>query len=144
VKNRFHLITAFILALTLSGGVHAYTFTTAGATINITEPIGDIATTNATETQPDWVSILEPVEDTYIFRPNASGNETLLEEQYPAEGEHWDKVSENTSDGDSTYVATNNATWREDLYNITHRPLYSDCGGRHNRCWGIYGMQGNG
>ena len=128
MKNRFHLITAFILALTLSGGVHAYTFTTAGATINITEPIGDIATTNATETQPDWVSILEPVEDTYIFRPNASGNETLLEEQYPAEGEHWDKVSENTSDGDSTYVATNNATWREDLYNITDHSTQTAAG----------------
>ena len=119
MKNRLKLMVAFILALTLSGGVYAYTFSTASGTINIAEPTGDIATSNATETQPDWESILIPVADTEIFRPNAAGDETNISSQYPATGEHWDKVYEETSDGDSTYVASNNSTWEEDLYDIT-------------------------
>ena len=118
MKNRFHLILVLILALTLSGGVYASTFTTAAETISIAEPTGDIATVNATATQPGWVSILTPVADTVILRPNAAGNETTIEDQYPASGEHWDKVAEETSDGDSTYVATDNNSWQEDLYNI--------------------------
>jgi len=260
-----------VLALTLSGGLYAYTFATAGGTINIAEPTGDVATVNATETQPDWDSILDdlasdnktcgevpngdlftvspnaaysgdliakvylanpanlikayrylnmklyldgsveaeetpnyrmltlqngeaafnleelqPVSGTWtqtsqaefeagtlnqvtttspgdvlldIFaddvtdtfddesmiaasanvtvsggqvklttggagatetlRPNAAGDETLIEDQYPDTGEeHWEDVDEASSDGDSTYVFTGFWDWQEDLYNI--------------------------
>ncbi len=119
MKNRFKLITALVLALTLSGGVYAYTFSTASGTINIAEPTGDIATSNATETELAWEDALIPVADTVIFRPNVAGDETNISSQYPATGEHWDKVYEETPDGDSTYVASNNSTWEEDLYDIT-------------------------
>jgi len=59
VKSKSRLILALVLALTLSGGVYAYTFTTASGTINIAEPTGDVVTSNATATQPDWDSILD-------------------------------------------------------------------------------------
>jgi len=119
VKNRLKLMVALVLALTLSGGVYAYTFSTASGTINIAEPTGDIATSNATETELACEDILIPVADTVIFRPDAAGDETNISSQYPATGEHWDKVYEETSDGDSTYIASNNSTWEEDLYDIT-------------------------
>ena len=121
-------MVAGILALTLSGGVYAYTFSTASGTINIAEPTGDIATSNATETELAWEFILIPVADTEIFRPNAAGDETNISSQYPATGEHWDKVYEETSDGDSTYVASNNSTWEEDLYDITDHSTQTAAG----------------
>lgn len=128
MKNRLKLITALVLALTLSGGVYAYTFSTASGTINIAEPTGDIATCNATETELAWEDILIPVADTVIFRPNAAGDETNISSQYPATGEHWDKVYEETSDGNSTYVASNNSTWEEDLYDITDHSTQTAAG----------------
>ncbi len=139
MKKRLYIITAFILALILGGGVYAYAYTTGLEIINITEPTGDIATTNATAAQPYWESILIPVADDEIFRPNAAGDETTIWRQEPDSEEHWDKVSENVSDGDDTYVATDRNTWLEDLYstanhttqtaagNITYVDVYMEC-----------------
>ncbi len=114
----------------LGGGVYAYAYTTGLEIINIAEPTGDIATTNTTAAQPDWESILDDVPDSYIFRPNAAGDETTLEEQFPNTGEeHWEDVDDtNGHDGDSTYVATNNANWKEDLYNITDHSTQTAAG----------------
>ncbi|MFC2025456.1 hypothetical protein ACFLTG_03500 [Chloroflexota bacterium] len=130
MKNRFrfYLIIAYILALTISGGVYAHTYTTTLDMIGIAEPTGDIATSNTTETQPDWESVLTPVNDTIIYRPEAAGDQTTIEDQYPATGEHWDKVDEETSDGDDTYIATNNSNWKEDLYNITDHSTQTAAG----------------
>jgi len=268
-----------VLALTLSVGLYAYTFTTAGSTINIAEPTGDVATSNATETQPDWDSILDDlasenktcgevptgdlfnvipnaaysgdliakvylanpanlikayrylnmklyldgsvsanetpnyrmltlqngeaaftlediaavegswtqtsqaefqagtlnqvtttspgdvlldifsdnVTDTFddedmiaatenltvdtiagqvklttggagateTLRPNAAGDETLIDDQEPLSGAHWDKVDEAVSDNDSTFVSTENFNWQEDLYNIADHTIGS-------------------
>jgi len=53
------------------------------------------------------------------LRPNAAGDETVIEEQYPPlTGAHWDKVDDVTSDDDSTYVSTEDWQFQEDLYNI--------------------------
>jgi hypothetical protein len=57
------------------------------------------------------------VNATETLRPSAAGDETNIESQYPATGEHWDKVDEATSDNDTTYVYTLNRNWQEDLYN---------------------------
>jgi len=119
MEKRIYLLIALFFALAISGGIYAYAFTTGGGLLGITEPTGDVATSNATATQPDWNSVLTPISDTYDFRPNAAGDETLISYQEPTSGEHWDKVSENTSDGDSTYVATDKNVWEEDLYNMT-------------------------
>ena len=120
MKNRFKLclIIAFMLTLVLSSGAYAHAFRTATDTMNIAEPTGDIATSNTAATQPDWDSVLTTVADTEIFRPDAAGDETAIAEQYPATGEHWDKVDEETSDDDSTYVSSNSTAWQEDLYNV--------------------------
>ena len=118
MKNRFKLIIAFMLALSLSGGVYAYAYDTTSATISPVAGEGDFATCNATATQPPWNSILTPVAETIIFRPDAAGDNTSISSQYPASGEHYDKVYEESSDGDSSYIATDGNNWEEDLYNI--------------------------
>ena len=128
MKNRFGLIIAFMLALAISGGTYAYAFSTASETIAIAEPTGDIATCNTTATQPDWEDILIPVADTEIFRPNAAGDNTSISSQYPVTGENWDKVSENISDGDGTYVSSDNINWEEDLYNINEHSTQTAAG----------------
>jgi len=129
MKTKSYLMIAFILALTLSGGVYAYTFATATEAIKIAEPTGDIATCNATATQPDWEDVLIAVEETEIFRPNEAGDETDIDKQEPDSGEHWDKVDEATSDGDNTYVYTEKKNWDEDLYHI---PAHSTGAGTIN------------
>ena len=106
------------LALTITGGAYAYTWTTGGLIIGISEPTGDIATVNATATQPDWEDVLIPETDTIIYRPDATGNETDIADQFPATGDHWDKVDEATSDNDTTYIFTEDKNWQEDLYHI--------------------------
>jgi hypothetical protein len=68
-SKRLYLITAFLLVLIISGGVFAYTYTTAVNTIGIAEPTADIATSNASSSQPDW----SPVTD------NLSANTTCGE-----------------------------------------------------------------
>jgi hypothetical protein len=54
---------------------------------------------------------------TETLRPNAEGDETAITDQYPGEGEHWDKVDEVTSDED-TYVYEYDDYWVRDLYNL--------------------------
>ena len=54
---------------------------------------------------------------TETLRPNATGDETGIPEQYPDSGAHWDKVDDVVSDNDTTYVA-NDGGWKTDLYNI--------------------------
>jgi len=118
VTKKFYLLAALGLVLIVSGGIYAYTYTTAIGTIGITAPTGDIATVNATATQPDWNTVLRPVTDEIIYRPNAAGNLTDIKYQYPASGDHWDKVDDISSDVDSTYIYTPSLGWEEDLYHI--------------------------
>ncbi len=118
MNKKFYLMLALVIALTLSSGVYAHAFSTAAETITVTVPTGDIATSNQTATQPDWETVLTPISDTEYFDPSAAGDETVIVAQYPPSGEHWGKVSEESPDGDSTYVASNSNTWQEDLYHI--------------------------
>ncbi len=118
MTKKFYLLAALGLILIVSGGIYAYTYTTAIGTIGITSPTGDIAIVDATATQPDWDTVLTPATDDIIYRPNAAGDETNIVSQFPASGDHWDKVDEASSDGDSTYVYTDLDPWEEDLYHI--------------------------
>jgi len=128
INNKFKLIIALLLALTLSSGSYAYTFSTASGTIAITEPTGNVATSNVTATQPNWSSVLTPVTDTVNLRPDDIGDEDSVESQYPDSGDNWDKVDEETSDGDGTYVYTDNGNYVEDLYNITDHTTQTAAG----------------
>ncbi len=119
MRNKLNIIGAIALVvLIISGGIYAYTYTTTLGTINIPDPTGNIATVNVTSTQPDWDDVLTPVSDMETFRPHEDGDETDIDDQEPNSGEHWDKVDEVTSDGDNTYVYTENKKYREDLFHI--------------------------
>jgi hypothetical protein len=120
VERKFYLLVAIAVILIVSGGIYAYTYTTATGTIGTPTPTGDIATVNATGTQPNWSSILTPVNNDVILRPIGTGDETEVKYQYPATGEHWDKVDEASSDNDSTYIYTPSLGWEEDLYNTAN------------------------
>lgn len=57
---------------------------------------------------------------TETLRPSDSGTHTEFPNQYPSEGSHWDKVDEEESDNDGTYIksATNNPNVYRDTYNL--------------------------
>ena len=114
--NKSYLLAALILILIVSGGIYAYTYPTGLGIIGTPAATGDIATVNATASQPDWDSILTTVNEDIILRPDAAGDATNIKEQYPATGEHWDKVDEASSDNDTTYLHTPDTNYQEDLY----------------------------
>lgn len=119
-KKKLYLLVALGLALVLSSGTFAYTYVTSIGTIGVTPPTADIATCNATASQPDWGTVLVPAEttSTEILNPNAAGDETEIQSQIGA-GSHWQLVDDwPTHDGDSTVVYTGNTGWEEDLYNL--------------------------
>ncbi len=63
---------------------------------------------------------------TETLRPTATGDETGINEQFPATGVHWDKVDDSpTHDDDSTYIATDNWLFQEDLYEMADRSVGS-------------------
>jgi len=117
MKKKWQLIGTILLALVITGGVYAFTYLSATATMDVTVAGTEIATCEEAAAQPDWDSVLG-YEGTETLRPNAAGDETTISTQEPLSGEHWDKVDEATSDGDTTYVSTENFDWQEDLYNI--------------------------
>ncbi|MFC1916188.1 hypothetical protein ACFLW4_05805, partial [Chloroflexota bacterium] len=57
------LLIALASALVVSGGAYAYTWTTGGLIIEVAEPTADMATVNATPTQPDWGSVTDNLTD---------------------------------------------------------------------------------
>jgi len=117
------LIGALFLALAVSVGTYAYTFSVATATLNATPAGADIVTIEeASETsQPDWDSVLpHPGYNLEIIVPNAAGDETNIPFQSPDDGEHWDKVDEATADDQDTVVFTRNSPhYQRDLYQLT-------------------------
>jgi len=120
VTKKFYLLAALGLVLIVSGGIYAYTYTTAMGTITTPAATGDIATVSPTASQPEWETVLTPVTDEITYRPNAIGDATEIKYQYPVSGDHWDKVAEATSDDDSTYIYTPTTTWEDDLYNTAN------------------------
>ena len=115
MNKKFLLIIAAALII-ISSGIYVYTYTTATGTIGTPTPTGDIATVNATASQPGWNDVLTTANEDIIYRPVGAGDETAIKSQFPASGEHWDKVDETTSDNDSTYLYTPTTNYEEDLY----------------------------
>jgi len=117
-KFRLQVIIGLVLALIVTSGLYAFTYLSATATMDVVVAGAEIATADPAAVQPDWNSVI-PVSGAETLRPNALGDEALIGVQFPDSGEHWDKVDEATSDGDSTYVqGDNEKAWQEDLYNI--------------------------
>jgi len=113
-----------LLALVLTTGTFAYTYPGfATATLNANISNEPMATCEPSADQPRWNDILPEGEyySEYLL-PNATGDDTELPTQYPASGEHWDKVDDQPTDADDgeTYVSTlSSKQWERDLYNLT-------------------------
>jgi len=125
MKRKWRLIIGLVLALVVTSGLYAFTYLTATATMDVTVAGEEIATAAVAASPPDWNSVLG-YSGIETLRPSAGGDETGIDDQEPLTGEHWDKVDEETSDGDYTYVSTENWDWQEDLYNIPDHSLGSD------------------
>ena len=90
---------------------------------NVTDSFDDetkIASSANVTVTGGQVKLIAGAPATETLRPDAAGDETTIAVQFPVTGEHWDKVDEATSDGDSTYVETNSIDWEEDLYNTAN------------------------
>ena len=126
MKRKWQLIIGLVLAMVVTSGLYAFTYLTATATMDVAVAGDEIATAAAAASPPDWNSVLG-YSGIETLRPSAAGDETGTEiVQYPVAGEHWDKVYEETPDGDSTYIETEWFEWQEDLYNIPDHSLGSD------------------
>ncbi|MCK4274288.1 MAG: hypothetical protein KAW90_05300 [Dehalococcoidales bacterium] len=131
MKKKLVFIGIILLALVLTTGTFAYTYTNYGTT-TLDATIADAVWTTyqPSASQPNWNSILPEGEyDSDKLRPDAPGDDTELPTQYPGSGEHWDKVDDphnNPDDGD-TYVSTQTSkNWERDLYNLNN---YTGAGG---------------
>ena len=122
MKKKLIFSGMMLLALVLTGGAFAYTYSgVATATMDVSLAGEAITTHEPSEEQPDWDDVL-PEGDYYseIILPNAAGDDTELPTQYPTSGEHWDKVAEMPADDGETYVSTlSSKHWERDLYNLT-------------------------
>jgi len=103
-RKNIYLVVAMMLALVMSVGFFAYTFTTTSATISIVDA-GEMATVEESADQPSWNGLLPDMgaEETEYLLPNGTGALTQCT-QYPATGANWDKVAEGSPDDGDTYV----------------------------------------
>lgn len=112
-----------LLALVLTTGTFAYTYSNV-STLTLDATIADavMTTYEPSAGQPDWDDILpESENDSEYLLPNAAGDETKIEYQYPDSGEHWDKVADMPADELGTYVYTeSNSGFKKELYNLTN------------------------
>src|SRR4030042_392052 len=96
MKKKLFFIGTIILALVLTTGTFAYSYTNfSTATLEVTLADAVWTTYQPSVHQPNWESILP--EDEYgseILLPVAPGDDTELPSQFPASGEHWDKVDD--------------------------------------------------
>ena len=53
---------------------------------------------------------------TETLRPNAAGDETSIETQFPDSGSHYDKVDEASADDGTTFVQNSTNAYQRDLY----------------------------
>ena len=111
-----------ILALVLTTGTFAYTYTFNSATLGSYMAEGPFASYLPSAPQPNWDSILPEGEyGSDILVPVAAGDDTEFFSQFPDEGEHWDKVDEQPADDLGTYVSTVGLSgWQRDLYDLSN------------------------
>jgi hypothetical protein len=121
MKKRLIIFFGMVLvALVLTSGTFAFTYTNSNTAMTPMLANGDFATYQIAPNQPNWNSVL-PGASSEILVPNGCGEETSLPTQYPSNGQHWDKVDEQPTDDDgSTYVSTSGSnSWKRDLYTLS-------------------------
>jgi hypothetical protein len=124
MKKKLIFFGIVTLALVLTTGTFAYTYTYSDTTLGAYLSDGPFATYQVSALQPDWNSTLPEGEyASDILVPNDYGDDTEIPSQFPGEGAHWDKVAEQPADDYTTYVSTEGYnTWAKDLYNLTDAP----------------------
>jgi hypothetical protein len=116
-----------VLSLVLTTGTFAYTYTSNSMTaLSGTMADAAWATYEPSINQPDWQIVMPGGQyDSEVLLPNASGDETEIDSQFPDNGEHWDKVNDMPADDGKTYLSTTRFNkYETDLYNLTdHQPF---------------------
>jgi hypothetical protein len=127
MKKKLVFSGVLILALVLTTGTFAYTYNNTSVTsLNGTFADGAWATYETSAVQPDWQQVIPGgVYDAEILLPNAPGDETEIQSQYPDTGEHWDKVDDMPPDDGQTYLSSDRFNqYRTDLFNLAdHKPF---------------------
>ena len=113
------------MALVLTTGTFAFTYTNSGSALQATLSDTPWATYQVSDIQPDWDSILPQTgAGSITLVPNSPGDDTTILVQFPDSGEHWDKVKDQPPDGLTTYLSTDgSSSWQGDLYNVNDLPL---------------------
>lgn len=127
MKKKSILAAAVLLALTVSVGMYAFTFTTNSTTLaQVSVGGAQIATSTTAAGQPYWDSLFPRSQDGLeILRPNAAGDVNNIPSQYPDSGEHWDKVADVAPDSFGTYIYNTTGGQRLDLYNLQDHAIGS-------------------
>ncbi len=120
MKKKLIFFGTVLIALLLTSGTFAYTYTNSNTAL-VATPSGDFATYQVAPNQPDWNLIL-PGTSSEILVPNCSTCTTELCTQYPNYGQHWDKVDDQPNPDElNTYVSTQGSSyWRRDLYELSN------------------------
>jgi hypothetical protein len=123
MKKKLIFIGMVVIALVLTSGTFAYTYTNANTTLPATLADDAWTTYEKSLNQPDWDSVLpEGGTTTGILVPTAPGDYTTILAQEPSTGEHWELLDEQPADT-TTYVSTyGSSTWQGDLYQIGDLP----------------------
>jgi len=127
MKRKLTYTGIIILALVLTSGIFAYTYSNAAATTtsldNVITPDAGVFTYNVAAVQPNWESLLPEGEyASEKLYPDAAGDLTGIANQTPSSGAHWDKVDDVTTDNWTTYVSSTGGSYQTDLYDLTDHP----------------------
>ncbi len=120
MKKRLIFSGMILLALVLTGGMFAYTYSGfASVTLSSAAAAEAIATYTPSAHQPDWDSILPEGEyDSEYLLPDAAGDDTELTPSDPTK-QNWELVVDMPADEGTTYVSTLSSNhWERDLYNL--------------------------
>jgi hypothetical protein len=122
MKKKLFFIGMVVVALVLTSGSFAYTFNNSSATLQATLADTPWATYRVADIQPEWVSVLpEGATGSDVLVPDGEGavNDGLT--QFPDSGEPWDKVDDQPSDENLTYLSTEgDSTWMGDIFQISN------------------------
>jgi hypothetical protein len=118
MKKKLIFFGTVLIALLLTSGTFAYTYTNSNTTLAVLAN-GNFASYEVAPNQPNWNSIL-PGNTSEVLVPVGCGDETQLSTQYPSSGSHWDKVDEQPNpDEANTYVSTaGSSSTKRDLYEL--------------------------
>jgi hypothetical protein len=108
MKKKLIFILMVVLALVLTTGTFAYTYTNQNAT-SLQGTLADDAFTTyqVAAHQPNWESILPTAQlNMEMLYPVAAGDSTEFRTQYPDFGEHFDKVADISAADMDTYIST--------------------------------------